>query len=97
MAKLQSEFSADGLIVVGVNGFNDDREQIAGFVKDYKVNYPVLMEGRKVADKDYFVTGYPTTFWIDRKGTIVRRSTGFDKSEFEKMKAELKKAMAKDG
>ncbi len=82
--------------MLGVNGFNDDRDRVANFVKECEVNYPVLLRGHDVATNDYFVTGYPTTFWIDRKGKVVKRTTGFDKSEFKKMKDELVQAMSKD-
>ena len=75
--------------MIAANGFDDQKPQIAEFVADFGVDYQILMNAATVARDQYYVTGFPTTFWIDRDGKIVKRLTGFDKDEFETMRQQL--------
>lgn len=47
------------------------------FVDDKKLTHPILLMGGAVARERYAVSGFPTSFWIDREGRVVSRSVGF--------------------
>ena len=62
------------------------------FAADYEVNYPMLVGlGREDFQEAYGpVWGLPTTFFIDREGTLCRTHMGIvTREEFEKDIADL--------
>jgi len=67
--------------VVGVNGYDESREQIEEYMAKHSLRFPVLLTGGALAREKYFVSGYPTRFWIDHEGVIVARQSGFDPAE----------------
>ena len=50
-------------------------------MEENSLDYPVLLMGRKVAEDQFFVSAYPSQFWIDANGVIIDRVTGFDVKE----------------
>jgi len=56
----------------------DDTEsaKIAEFTHEMSVNYPVLVGTDQVSDDYGDVRSLPTTFYIDRNGTIVAKAVG---------------------
>ena len=63
--------------IVAVNGYNDDREAVAKYVAKASLTHPIVLQGRTVSDDLYHVGAYPTTFWVDRNGTVVGYEVGF--------------------
>jgi len=70
--KYGKEFS-----IVAVNGYNDDHEAVAKYVADESLTHPIVLQGQTISDDLYHVGAYPTTFWVDRNGTIVDYEVGF--------------------
>ena len=54
------------------------------YVSKIKMDYPVLYEGKELANK-YEVRAAPTFMIIDKKGHIVYLESGFDKVRIEKI------------
>src|SRR5499427_1185436 len=74
--ELQKEYGAQGLQIVGVAMDDSSKEDIAKFVKEMGVNYPILI-GKENVGNDYGgVNVLPTTLFIDRDGKIVAREFG---------------------
>jgi thiol-disulfide isomerase/thioredoxin len=74
--ELQKEYGPQGLQIVGVAMDDASKDDIAKFVKEMGVNYPVLI-GKEAVGNDYGgVNVLPTTFFIDRDGKIVAREFG---------------------
>lgn len=67
--------------VVAVNGYNDEREAVAKYVTNESLAHPIVLQGQTVADDLYHVGAYPTTFWVDRNGTVVDYEVGFSSSK----------------
>lgn len=63
--------------IVAVNGYNDDGDAVAEYVKSEKLSHPIVLQGRAVSDELYRVGAYPTTFWVDRNGVIIDYDIGF--------------------
>src|SRR5215211_2963384 len=60
-----------GLVVLGVDGSDDFTSDARKFMRKYGMTYPAVRDHRFSAVKDYGVTGYPETFFVNRKGRIV--------------------------
>jgi thiol-disulfide isomerase/thioredoxin len=83
--ELQKQYSDKGLTVVGVSLDQQGSEVVKKFVKQFGVNYPVVIGNEKVSEAYGGIDGIPTTFVIDRQGLIVSRHIGYDeKTVFEK-------------
>ena len=81
----------DGLVVLGLS-VDDTADKIRAFAEEYDVNYTMLVGlGREDFQEAYGpVWGVPTTFFIDREGTLCRTHTGIaNREEFEKDIADL--------
>jgi thiol-disulfide isomerase/thioredoxin len=73
---LQKEYGPQGLQIVGVAMDDSSKEDIAKFVKEMGVNYPILLGKEAVGEQYGGVNVLPTTFFIDRDGKIVAREFG---------------------
>jgi thiol-disulfide isomerase/thioredoxin len=71
-----------GLVVLGVacdTIQGDGPKAVAPFVKDYKIDYPILVADDAVVDK-VDVDAIPTTLFLDRDGRIFAKLRGAGKS-----------------
>lgn len=61
-----------GVVLLGVDvlDFSGDAR---GFMRRYHVSYPVVHDGGGTTVGPYGLTGYPETFFLDRKGRLVGR------------------------
>lgn len=75
MERLYREFKGKGLEIVAVN-VKDRRQDALAFVKELKLNYPVLMDPEGEVGLLYGAFGLPVTYLIDRKGTMLARLWG---------------------
>jgi thiol-disulfide isomerase/thioredoxin len=74
--ELQKQYGPQGLQVVGVAMDDSSTEDIAKFVKDMEVNYPILL-GKESVGQSYGGVGVlPTTYFIGRDGKFVAREFG---------------------
>ena len=74
--ELQKEYGPQGFQVVGVAMDDASSEDIAKFVRQMGVNYPILL-GKEAVGQSYGGVGVlPTTLFIDRDGKLVAREFG---------------------
>jgi thiol-disulfide isomerase/thioredoxin len=76
LVSLYEKYKDKGLIIIGINPVDKDREALIKFLAGNKVTYPVFMEGKNVS-QDYHVSLYPTLYLIDKTGKIKFSQTGF--------------------
>ena len=90
--QLQKEYNSN-LQILGVSLDTGTKNDVIPFMKEYKMNYPVLY-GTAGVVRDYGdIQSIPTTFVIDQNGNIVNNFVGFhEKSVF---KAEIEKLLKK--
>ena len=74
---LQNEYSETGLVVLGVSFREDEGVQPQAVLESRGHGYMTLVGGDSVAAL-YQVKGTPTTFFIDRQGNIVGRTSTSD-------------------
>jgi DsbE subfamily thiol:disulfide oxidoreductase len=86
--ELQKKYQEAGLVVVGVSLDQDGPAKVKQFMKDQGINYQIVMGDDKTTEAFGGVEAIPTTFIIDRSGTVQFRKVGaMDHESFE---AELK-------
>jgi thiol-disulfide isomerase/thioredoxin len=83
LVQMQSQYEPQGFQIVGLNvGGDDDREEVPGFAKEFKIQYPLGFPDDELADmylKDN--QNIPQTFVFDRTGKLVKRFIGYDQQE----------------
>ncbi len=65
-----------GLVVVGVSLDRDGFDAVIPFLERFRVDYPVIMGGTNLARAFGGAYILPTTFFVDREGSIVSRING---------------------
>lgn len=93
LVAIQKEYKKDVVII----GISLDRENtlrdVAPFIKEYKINYPVVYGNAEVVKAYGGVQAIPTSFIIDKKGNVVDTHVGLVSKETytDKIKSLLKK------
>ena len=75
MVRLHNEFKSKGFEIVAVN-VKDKRPEALAFIKDMKMNFPVMMDPEGEAGLLYGAFGMPITYLIDHKGVVMARLLG---------------------
>jgi thiol-disulfide isomerase/thioredoxin len=85
--KLYAEYKDKGLVIVGIS-IDDSPEQLQAFMREFKMNYPIVQMRPEVEDAWGPFYGYPTSFIVARDGSICTKHIGpATKEQFE---AEIK-------
>ena len=71
LEKVFNDFKEQGLILIGMNLTSQDSEKtVAAFVQEFGLSFPIALDRDGTVQKKYKISGYPTTFFIDREGII---------------------------
>lgn len=99
--KLHDEYAKDGLEIIGVSADDYDaddpaklfteKRDIADFATKMHMNYPVLYNANSIANQWGGIDSLPTTFFINREGTIVASTVGL--APMDEIKADIQKAI----
>jgi cytochrome c biogenesis protein CcmG/thiol:disulfide interchange protein DsbE len=69
--RIYREYRDQGFVVLGINTtVQDDPFNIAPFVERYALTFPILLDETGVVSAAYGLRSLPTSFFIDRDGTI---------------------------
>jgi thiol-disulfide isomerase/thioredoxin len=63
------------VIILGVD-VQENADTVKGFIAEFDMTYPVVLDPSAEAAQAYRVRAYPTTYFIDDSGVIVRVFTG---------------------
>ncbi|HUI08763.1 MAG TPA: TlpA disulfide reductase family protein [Bacteroidota bacterium] len=84
MLDVYEKYKAKGLEIVGISVDRDGWGVINPFVKKLKITYPVVLGTGETTDAYGGIDAIPTTFFVDRKGHVLKRHVGYmSKEEFE--------------
>ena len=90
--ELQKEYK-DDLTILGISLDTGTKNEVVPFIKEYKINYPILFGTKEVVSDYGDIQAIPTAFVIDQEGNIVNTFIGYhEKSVF---KAEIEKLLKK--
>ena len=107
LVDLQNQFASQGFQVIGIStegddlkpsdkeGWAHDKTAIAEFVKKYKLQYPVLINGDSLASEYGGLDAMPTSVYVDRSGKVVAVQLGITSKD--DMVANIKKALGAAG
>lgn len=83
--KTYDTYKSKGLEIVGIALDDNGWEAVKPFMDKLKINYPVVLGSEALTNAYGGIDAIPTTFIVDRKGTIVDRHLGMlSRAEFEK-------------
>ena len=94
---LQNKYGPQGLQIIAVS-MDDSPDPVPAFVREFKMNYPVVMGNAKIGELYGGVLGLPIAFLIDREGRIRAKHMGAtEASQFEReIVTLLKEGMSPD-
>ncbi|OCT12493.1 thiol-disulfide oxidoreductase [Paenibacillus pectinilyticus] len=75
LQKMYDKYKAQGVVFLEVN-VDKNKVTVQGFMDQYKLNMPVLLDANEVVRKTYGVMDYPTTFFIGADGKIAVKKIG---------------------
>ena len=101
LVDLRNQYASKGFEILGIStddidrddtkAFDKEKKEIAGFVQQMRMPYPVLIEGDKLSKPYGGLDAMPTSFYVDRAGTIVAAQMGI--SSKDEMEANIQKAL----
>jgi cytochrome c biogenesis protein CcmG/thiol:disulfide interchange protein DsbE len=101
LVDLRNQYASQGFEIIGIStddidrddskAFDKEKKEIAGFVQQMHMPYPVLIEGDKLSKPYGGLDAMPTSFYVDRAGTIVAAQMGI--SSKDEMEANIQKAL----
>ena len=77
LSTMQTRYEKDGLAVIGMSVDEDGPAVVRQFAKKLGVKFTVAMANDEVLEAYGPIRSIPTTFFINRKGEIVRRVMGY--------------------
>lgn len=101
LIELRNQYAAQGFEVLGISADDLDpdnpqklraeKKEIARFAEQMHIPYPVLIDGDSLSDAYDGLDALPTSYFVDRKGTVVAAQMGLtSKGEIE---ANIRKAL----
>ena len=77
LIELHRDLDPGGFSVLALSVDEGGPGIVAKLVERRKINYPVLMADRSVADEFGGIAGIPTSFLVNRQGHVVKRYPGY--------------------
>jgi thiol-disulfide isomerase/thioredoxin len=65
----------DGLVLLTINA-RESSDEVQQFMREYELTFPVLFDTNGEVNRKYYITGIPTTFFIDKFGVIQAKQVG---------------------
>ena len=82
------KYKSKGLEIIGISLDQDGWTKVVPFVKQNQITYPVVLGDEEVVENYGGINAIPTTFIIDKKGTIVDKHVGV--MSLKQLEAKLK-------
>lgn len=77
LKKLHEKYKASNVSIVTINT-SDPKPSVIAFAKKNEINYPILLNGNKVA-KSFQISAYPSFYLIDKNGMVAATFEGYSK------------------
>jgi thiol-disulfide isomerase/thioredoxin len=88
LIQLYKTYQKNGFEVIGMNVDRGDMETVRHFAKAMDILYPIVITPSDV-ERNYGVTGLPTSILIDREGRIREKILGFTSEIAKQMTAKV--------
>lgn len=97
LEKIHRRYSGRGLRVIGVAEMDPPRDQVARFVDEIGVTYPVLIDPGARIGALYGIEAHPTSVVIDARGIVRFVNVGYLKGEEREIERAVRAALAAGG
>jgi peroxiredoxin len=87
---LHNKYQPLGFTVLGIN-VEEQVDSARGFLRDFPVDFPVLLDNRNQVSQLYEVVAMPTTVVVDRDGKLRYLHRGYKSGDEEKYRQMVKK------
>lgn len=87
---MHERYGEKGLTIIAIN-LDKDRGTVDAFLVKYPVRFAVAFDPSGKTAKAYKVWGMPTSYLVNRSGSIVYSGVGFDPKHAESVEALIKK------
>jgi cytochrome c-type biogenesis protein len=83
LVELNEEFTAKGGLIIGISADRDDDALtlVSDFAKEKNMTYPIVIDNGDLEEAFGGLRGYPTTFYVDKNGKIVKKLIGLQSKE----------------
>jgi peroxiredoxin len=95
LTALYNRFRDQGLAVVAVNAYDENKQEVERFARAHGLSHPIALMGKKVGEEQYTVESYPVTFLVDHTGAIVDYHPGFEPGDEKVLAAAITRLLAK--
>lgn len=93
LQNLHKKYKDCGFVIIGIDPYDDTKkDEMVDFLAKRGITYTVLFSDRELPEA-YHVSSYPTLFFINRKGKIVKVKTGFSKTMEDEIEKQLLKML----
>ena len=75
--RLYKKYNKKGLEINGVSFDRDGWKAVKPFMKQYKINYPIVLRNKQIVNSYGGIRSIPTTFIINKNGEIVEKIIGY--------------------
>ena len=75
LREIHKNYSGKGVTILAVSLDFDNEKRVREFVKEEKIDYPILLGTLKLAER-YGIRGIPATWIIDKQGRLYKRFLG---------------------
>jgi cytochrome c biogenesis protein CcmG, thiol:disulfide interchange protein DsbE len=71
------EYQNEGLVIIGVNSTaQDDPDLVPGFVAEFGLTFPIVLDETGEVTSAYKILGLPTSIFVDKNGVVQEVFTG---------------------
>ena len=81
LSEMQQRYGERGLVVVGLSVDDAAPEEVRSYAESLRVKFRLAMANDRVLDDYGPIRALPMTFFINRKGDVVRRVVGYIDAE----------------
>jgi len=75
LERLHQTYQAHDLVIISID-LKENADQVKAFFQKHGLSFPALLDQNGSVFRDYLVAGMPTTYLIDRDGTLLARGVG---------------------
>ena len=93
LASMHERYSAQGLVIVAVN-LDRNREAAQAFLEELHPPFAVAFDPNGKTAEAFRVEAMPSTFIVNRSGTIVRVHEGFEQAKARAFEDQIKEALS---
>jgi thiol-disulfide isomerase/thioredoxin len=93
MNALQKRYGKDGLVIVAIN-VDKKRSDAERFLRDTPAEFTVVYDPQGAAPAAYDVQGMPSSYLVDRRGSVVAVEQGFHDERTAGIEARIRASLA---